>query len=190
MKNFSLILAVDDKNWLWKNGDLAWRLPEDMKYFKNITTSSDCENSQNAVIMGRKTWDSIPERFRPLPDRMNCILSSSYEKNAEKIDTNSYGFNSLQACLEFLSQRKDIEKTFVIGGSHLYNMTLTHLKLEKIYLTQISGNFDCDVFFNGVPDTFKLESKTKSKLHKDIEYKFLVFRKKSGIFTKIKRLFS
>ena len=185
MKNFSLILAVDDKNWLWKDGDLAWRIPEDMKYFKQITTTTYCENSENAVVMGRKTWDSIPEKFRPLPGRMNCILSSSGTKKWEKIADHTYKFDSLHACMKFVSKRKEIEHIFIIWGSQLYNSVLDHPKLQRIYLTQVSWDYECDVFFDGIPENFKLVSKSQDKIHKWAEYTFLVYKKK-GIMSKLK----
>ena len=83
MKNFSIIVAIDDKNWIWKNNDLAWRISADLKNFKKITTNS--ENwKKNAVVMWRKTWESIPEKFKPLPDRKNFILSSKKNFLSEK----------------------------------------------------------------------------------------------------------
>jgi dihydrofolate reductase len=56
---------------------LAWDIPEDRKYFRKITTKTKDSKKQNAVIMGRKTWESIPKKYRPFPKRYNCILSKS-----------------------------------------------------------------------------------------------------------------
>jgi len=86
-KKINIILALDESNGLGKDWDLAWRIREDMKYFKDITTSPhsvspkgrEVEQLKNAVIMWRKTWDSIPEKYKPLPDRINCILSRSFK---------------------------------------------------------------------------------------------------------------
>src|SRR5689334_4792565 len=71
---FSIIVAVDEQFGIGRNKLLPWNIPGDMKHFKEITTRSS-EGKQNFVIMGRKTWDSIPEKFRPLPGRVNCVLS-------------------------------------------------------------------------------------------------------------------
>lgn len=149
-----------------------------MKYFKNVTTKTSSRKLENAVIMGRKTWDSIPERFRPLPGRLNCILSSTGTKTWEKVVDHAYKYNSLDACLDCLSQRKEIEHIFIIGGSHLYNSVLDHPKLKKIYLTQVYGNYDCDVFFDGIPENFKLSCESVLKNHKDISYKFHIYSRK------------
>jgi len=77
MKNFSVILASDEKNGIWKSWVLAWRISEDLKYFKKITTDSESDK-KNAVIMGKNTWESIPDKYKPLPSRINCILSRSF----------------------------------------------------------------------------------------------------------------
>ena len=69
----SLIVAYDENLGIGKNNDLPWILKKDMNYFKNITT----DNSNNVVIMGRNTWESIPEKFRPLQNRINIIISNT-----------------------------------------------------------------------------------------------------------------
>ena len=68
------ILACTKKGGIGLNGKLPWRIKEDMMLFKKITTTTAATISQNAVIMGRKTWESIPKKFRPLPNRINIIL--------------------------------------------------------------------------------------------------------------------
>ena len=112
--NFSMILAVDSKNGLGKNNALAWKLSADMQYFKRITSQVVDANKQNAVIMGRKTWESIPPKFRPLPNRLNCILS----RNPSQIDAPESDcclfFDSLDKSLSHLSNMPHIEHIFVI----------------------------------------------------------------------------
>ncbi|MDE2222506.1 MAG: dihydrofolate reductase, partial [Candidatus Omnitrophica bacterium] len=73
MKNFSIVVAFDSTYGIGKDGRLPWRLAADLKRFKEITME-DGAARPNAVIMGRKTWESIPDRFRPLPGRVNVIL--------------------------------------------------------------------------------------------------------------------
>lgn len=179
MKKFSLILAVDKKNWLWKSGDLVWKIPGDMKYFKNITSKTQDLAKHNAVIMWRKTWDSIPSKYRPLPDRINCILSRSlkYEDIHSKIDNFVLHFNSFDHCLKELTNKDNIENIFVIGWANIYNQVLNNPELEKIYLTRILWEFDCDVFFDWVPDNFHLESYTDEKEDNNIKYRFEVWSK-------------
>eukprot|EP00401_Gymnodinium_catenatum_P013247 CAMPEP_0117564102 /NCGR_PEP_ID=MMETSP0784-20121206/55852_1 /TAXON_ID=39447 /ORGANISM="" /LENGTH=112 /DNA_ID=CAMNT_0005361799 /DNA_START=28 /DNA_END=363 /DNA_ORIENTATION=+ len=77
MKVLSVIAASTPKGGIGKDGALPWRLPEDMSHFRRVTTAVATEGKKNAVIMGRRTWESIPEKFRPLADRVNVVLTSS-----------------------------------------------------------------------------------------------------------------
>src|SRR5690242_16184462 len=73
---FSIVVAMDQKRGIGKAGGLPWHLPADLKHFKKITTTRFLDKTyQNVVIMGRKTWDSLPINFRPLPDRINIVLT-------------------------------------------------------------------------------------------------------------------
>lgn len=66
-KNYSIILAVDEKNGIGKNGTIPWRLKKEQLFFKQITTSTKSKKKLNAVVMGRKTWESLPASVQPLP---------------------------------------------------------------------------------------------------------------------------
>ena len=79
---FDLIVAADQNLGIGLNGDLPWKLKGDLKYFRNLTIQTQDRNKINAVIMGRTTWESIPDKFRPLPNRLNIILSNSLKPNA------------------------------------------------------------------------------------------------------------
>jgi len=180
MKNFSLVLAVDEKNWLGKDNDLAWRISADMKYFKKVTHTTQDLAKHNAVIMWRKTWESIPQKYRPLPGRINCILSRSITKESKdsQIDDFVLYFNSVESCLEEIDSKDNIESIFVIGWANIYNQLLSHPRLEKIYLTQVFWDYNCDVFFDWIPDSFIVESYTDKQEEKWIEFEWLVYKKK------------
>ena len=77
MKNISLIVAVSKNQVIGKNNKLAWNLPDDMKYFSNMTRN-------HAVIMGRKNWESIPKKYRPLPHRKNIIVTRNINYSTKK----------------------------------------------------------------------------------------------------------
>ena len=76
MRNFSLVVAATEPEFgIGLDGSIPWRIPEDLKFFKETTTFTKDESKQNAVIMGRKTWESIPSKYRPLPSRLNIVLT-------------------------------------------------------------------------------------------------------------------
>ena len=76
MTRLTLIVAATRNNGIGQNSQLPWRLAKEMAYFKRVTTNAP-EGSMNAVVMGRNTWESIPQRFRPLDKRLNIVISSS-----------------------------------------------------------------------------------------------------------------
>jgi len=179
MENFNIILATDSKNWIWKNNKLAWDIPEDLKYFKDITSKTQDLAKLNWVIMWRKTWESIPTKFRPLPNRINCILSRTLKKESinSKINDFVLYFNNFDHCLEELSKKDNIENIFLIWGSSLYNQFINHPNLDKIYLTKIEWDFKCDTFFDWIPDNFIVESYTDTSEDNWIKYSFWVYKK-------------
>ena len=127
---FTLIVAMDEQNGIGLNNSLPWHYPEDLAYFKKTTTETQDPNKQNALIMGRKTWESIPEKFRPLPNRHNIVLSKTLKNLPGAIC-----HNTLENALENLPQ--NTENTFIIGGANLFEQTLNHPSLKKLIVTKI-----------------------------------------------------
>ncbi|CAI4036527.1 hypothetical protein SMKI_15G3740 [Saccharomyces mikatae IFO 1815] len=119
-------------------GGLPWRLPKEMKYFKQVTTLTKDSNKQNAVIMGRKTWESIPPKFRPLPNRMNVIISRSFKDDfVHDKEESIIRSNSLENALTNLENnfQEHLERIYVIGGGEVYNQifsTTDHWLITKI----------------------------------------------------------
>lgn len=136
-------------------GMLPWRLKKEMKYFKEITTKTENPNKKNAVLMGRKTWLSIPPKFRPLPDRLNIVLSRSSPEweTSELQEKGMISCNSIHTAIAKLndpeeSYNTDIERIYIIGGGEIYNSTYdlcTHL-----LITEISSDLkhEMDTFLN------------------------------------------
>lgn len=173
MKNFSMILATDSKNGIWVNNTLAWSLKKDMSFFKKLSTQTEDKKKCNAVIMGRKTWESIPPKFRPLPWRINCILSHSIWLNLEW----AIVFNDFDECLEQLSYNQEVENIFVIWWAHLYNTLIHHPQLESIHMTNIEQDFWCDTFFTGIPQSFFLHTFSTTQVENDTEFQFCKYKK-------------
>lgn len=175
----NLILAVDEKKWIWRDWDLAWKISKDLKYFKEITTKTYDLAKMNAIIMGRKTRESIPSKFKPLSDRINCILTRKikYDSIWSKIDDFVLYFNSIEQALSELESKENVENIFIIGWAEIYNQSLKLDFLDKIYLTKVKWDYLCDVFFDGVPDNFKLESYTDYEKENWVEFSFQVYKK-------------
>jgi dihydrofolate reductase len=142
MENYSLIAAVDAGRGIGRAGRLPWHLPEDLRFFKETTLGG---GGLNAVIMGRNTWESIPERFRPLSGRLNIVLTRHPEKLRIKEDGVAVA-GSLDEALARASRRR-VARVFVIGGAEVYAEAITRPQCRDIFLTRIGAVFDCDAFF-------------------------------------------
>ena len=145
----SIIVAVSDNGVIGKNNDLIWHLPADLKYFKETTKG-------HAVIMGRKNYESIPDRFRPLPGRTNIIISRNKKYNAP-------GCVLVGSIEEAIEKAKIIgeKEAFIIGGGEIYRQSLKNT--DKIYLTRVHSNFEGDTFFE---DLDKSVWKQKSSVYR------------------------
>ncbi len=143
MNSFSIIVAFDSNRGIGKNGQLAWHLPLDLKHFKDITGALKDPSKKNAVIMGRKTWETLPQKFRPLPGRVNVVLS---KKGLLNLPSGVLSCHSLDEALDELSQPV-IENVFVIGGEQIYAHAIDHPLCQKLYVTHIEGQYGCDAFF-------------------------------------------
>jgi dihydrofolate reductase len=160
------IVAATIKNGIGKNGTLPWpMIKKDMAYFASVTkrlpsNSSNHEDDQrrNVVIMGRKTWESIPKKFRPLKDRTNVVISSQTREQLQPIPNDVVVAASIPSALQDLESRiqtgslPSIGRAFVIGGTSIYQAALKLPQTDRILLTRISREYECDTFF---PDILK-----------------------------------
>ena len=118
--SLSLIVAMDQQRGIGKNNDLLWHLPADMQFFKNTTL-------HQVVIMGRKNYESIPEKYRPLPNRQNIVLT----RNTDFSAPNCLVFHSLDACLQALELAEG-QKAFIIGGGEIYRLALESQLVDEL----------------------------------------------------------
>lgn len=107
----------------------------------------------NAVIMGRKTWESIPPKFRPLKGRLNIVISRSFGSSPEKpvsVETEPVKVSSLEQAIAYLQQKPQgtSGKVFVIGGGQIYAAALELKEAKRILLTKVMSDFECDTFFS------------------------------------------
>ena len=141
---YSIIVACDKKGGIGRNNEIPWKISEDLKYFRIITTNA-LPNMINAVIMGRKTWESIGSK--PLKDRINIIISKTLTENTRIFDTPTFIVRSLSHAYFKIKENHAIDKVFIIGGGHLYKEAIYDYRYTKIYMTCIESEYECDVFF-------------------------------------------
>jgi len=172
MKNFSIISAIDLARGIGINNQLPWNLKDDLKHFSTLTIGQ----KNNAVIMGLNTWKSLPEKYRPLPDRLNIVLS---KEPISDLPDNVFNFQSLDEALKTLESKK-VNEIFIIGGGMLYASTIGHQNCNKLYLTEILKTFNCDTFFPEIPAVFKKTQVSGSQEENGIPFRFAVYEKISN----------
>lgn len=175
--HFALIAAVDQKMGLGKNNTLPWRLPGELQHFSQITTEVKNPHGVNAVIMGRKTWESLPNRSKPLAHRINVVLS---RETTFPLPEGVIAATSLSEALEKLKDIKDIENIFVIGGGKVFEEAIKHPLCQKIYMTQIEADFQCDTFFPPIDSkVFQLVESSDTQEENKLKYQYLTYKKVS-----------
>ena len=154
----SIIVAASTNNVIGKNNDLIWHLPIDMNFFKEKTLA-------HHVIMGRKNFESIPHKFRPLPNRENIIIT----RKENYVAPNCIIQNNIKDALETANKNKE-EEVFIIGGGEIYKLALEENLVDRIYLTRIHHVFDGDTFFPNLSDEWK--ETYKEDFFKDENHKY------------------
>ena len=149
-KNLSIIVASTLEYGIGFENKLCWNIPEEMKYFRNITLNCFRKNTKNCIIMGKNTWYSLPKA--PLKDRINVIISlNDYDKIEKEISgmEDVRVFKTIDDALIYIDNDPIIETCFIIGGAQLYNSCLKkYLKyIKAIYWSIIYGKkYECDKF--------------------------------------------
>ena len=132
----SIIVAMDEDGAIGKNDALPWRLKSDMERFRKLTEG----DGFNSVIMGRKTWDSLPKTFRPLPDRVNIVMSRDTEWSDEGAINALYVGRAIE-----IAFAEGSEECWIIGGSQIYSIFLD--RVDEIHLTEVHTTGSGDVKF-------------------------------------------
>ncbi|MES2931769.1 MAG: dihydrofolate reductase [Patescibacteria group bacterium] len=159
-EKISVIAALSRNRAIGKDNQLLWQIPGDLPRFKKLTTG-------HPVIMGRKTWESIPEKFRPLPGRTNIVITrdSSYD---------APGAVLAQSFPEALSRARDAEgseEIFAIGGQQVYECALPFA--TNLYLTLVDEEKDGDAFFPAYEDQFSKETLREEHEYEGFKYVWL-----------------
>lgn len=159
------IVAVD-KNWaIGCAGRLLTYIPDDLKYFKNMTSSK-------VVIMGRKTYESLPKGSRPLPNRHNIVIttSSNFEEEGVKV------FNNLDKVIEYLKTFNS-EDVFIIGGESIYRQFLPYI--NECYVTKIDYQFQADTYYPNLDNMndWELFETSDEQTYFDITYTWNIYKR-------------
>ena len=162
-----IIVAKGKNNVIGKNNDLMWYLPRDMQFFKEVT-------SGHSVLMGRKNYESIPENFRPLENRLNVVLSCNQNYPLEK---GVLCFNGLKKALNALKKTMTHQKCFIIGGGEIYRQALGLEVVDEMYITEVDFHQQGDVYFPTVDfSLWQEETVFKQEKNEQHAYDFEVFR--------------
>ncbi|KAL3319342.1 hypothetical protein Ciccas_001986 [Cichlidogyrus casuarinus] len=152
-RRLNIIVAVGPNNGIGFKGHLPWLIKQDMAHFRKITLkpSSQVPQAQNVAIMGRNTWESIPERFRPLKNRINCVISSTLSLgHLPQVKV----YASFAKCLEemyALQEAGEAGEIFVIGGQRMYEEAMQRKdRPVRIFCTHVKKEIEADCFFPAV----------------------------------------
>ncbi len=149
MEKILIVAVCTSNNGIGKNNDLLWHLPADMKFFRSQTTGYP-------VITGRKNYESIPEKFRPLPNRENIVITR------QNITFNNADVcSSIQEALKIAESYKK-DKVFVIGGGQIYKQCLELDLIDKLIITWVDAKIEADVFFPKLDSSWKIISQKKN----------------------------
>ena len=164
----ALIAAVARNGVIGRGNQMLWRLPEDLRFLREQTMGCP-------VLMGRKTWDSLPERFRPLPGRHNIVVTRQANWHADGATT----AHSLEAALAAaLATAGKVPRVWVIGGAALYAAALP--RADELLLTEIDADFDGDVLFPPWPReefTEFARQRHRAAAPNEFEFSFVTYRR-------------
>ena len=156
----SIIVAIGKGDRaLGNNNELLWHIPEDLKRFKELTLG-------HPIIMGRKTWESLPEKFRPLPERTNIVIT----RNESLVADGATVAASLEEALTAGRGAQGGEEIFIIGGGEIYRSALPIV--DRLYLTIVDNEKEADVFFPDYSDFKKITYKEEREFN-NLKYTWL-----------------
>ena len=132
----AMIVAMDEDGFIGRGNELPWKLSSDMARFKELTEA----DGFNSVIMGRRTWDSLPDSYRPLPERVNIVMSRDTNWEAEGAETALYIGRAIE-----LAYAEGSDECWVFGGSQVYEMFLD--RVDEIHVTTVHTSGSGEVRF-------------------------------------------
>jgi dihydrofolate reductase/thymidylate synthase len=139
--SFDIVVAADLEWGIGKANALPWpKLKADLQHFKRVTSAAS-EGKRAAVLMGRKTWESAEVAGRPLPRRLNIVIT---RRTDLVVPDGVQVAGSLEAAIAIAADTSDVESTFVVGGAEIYREAIAHRALRYVYLTRVELHCGCD----------------------------------------------
>ena len=132
----AMIVAMDESGFIGKDGSLPWRMSSDLRRFKDLTSG----DGFNAVVMGRKTWDSLPGQYRPLPDRTNIVMSRDSGLQIDGAEVALYDGRAVE-----IGYSEGCDELWVIGGAEIYELRIQ--RCEEIHVTTVHTSVEGDARF-------------------------------------------
>lgn len=185
----TIIVAYDEDRAIGKNGKIPWHLPEDFKHFKKMTTGNPC-------IMGRKSWDSLPEMYRPLPNRPNIVVTRNMFDFHEKSIKRQYPHlgdkqkvfsfldhapihvtDSVEEGISFANFAYEDKEIFIIGGGEIYKQVIEKGLANRVVATEVKYRSGGDVFFP------RLENYSPVKIEEYEDFRIVDYRPPSKLFS-------
>lgn len=157
----NLIYARARNGVIGRANTLPWHLPEDLAHFKRLTLGCP-------VLMGRKTWESLPPRFRPLPGRLNVVLS----RQSDWHENGAQRFSDLHSALDFLQHADEI---WVVGGAQLYAQALP--LAQRVVVTEIDADFDGDAFAPTLDASWREVQRQRHTSASGLPYAFVTYER-------------
>ena len=161
MSEIISIVAVSENQIIGKDNKLIWRLPIDTQFFKNQTNG-------HVIITGRKNYESIPEKYRPLPNRVNIVVTNQKDYKAP----GAIVVNSIDDAITYAKWNHKNKTIFIIGGGQIYEQTID--LSSTVYLTRVHESFEGDVSFPVLDDRWELQNEVKHKVDEKHAYPFII----------------
>lgn len=172
---FSIIVACTKAGGIAKDGAIPWNIPEDIQHFRRTTLSTSKRQFVNAVIMGRRTWESL--HCKPLKGRVNIVVSTTLDQDdvLGAIVVRSFDHAHFK-----LREFPNIENVFVIGGERLYKDALYNHRYTKVYLTLVNNDIECDTFFpiDVLHHRYSIVDQTSESTKDSYSYSFITLNQK------------
>jgi dihydrofolate reductase len=161
----NLIWAQTKNRVIGLNGKMPWHLPEDLAHFKRTTLG-------HPVIMGRKTWDSLPAKFRPLPGRMNLVISREASTRDILKENGASPAESLREAL-LICEQQDSPEVWVIGGAQIYAQALP--LAHKLVVSEIDAEFEGDAFAPSIGSDWRAVQREKLQAANGLKLEFVTY---------------